>query len=221
MFGVVLPSRPVLGPAALQTVAANQFAFTFPAAPHFSHVVVFLLPDSALPADMLAGIYIQFPASKGSTAPPEFKLLGALSAAKQSAIFRVSASKNTPSGQIIGEVSELDMDPEADSQVTGLQGNVTVGISVEPAAALQPQLLALQQQQQLVLASKPSTTIAVSGSPVSTSVLAQRIAKNAFNFLSGFAGGDEKVPLKSFENWWKKFQSRVESDPGFLERDSD
>jgi len=31
--------------------------------------------------------------------------------------------------------------------------------------------------------------------------------------------GDEKVPLKSFEEWWKKFERRVEADPGFLERE--
>jgi hypothetical protein len=52
--------------------------------------------------------------------------------------------------------------------------------------------------------------------------LAQRIIKNAFNFLAGFsgtAGQVEVVPLKAFEEWWRKFEGRVRSDPGFLERD--
>jgi hypothetical protein len=56
----------------------------------------------------------------------------------------------------------------------------------------------------------------------STLVLAQRIIKNAFNFLasfSGAAGQVEVVPLKAFEEWWRKFESRVRSDPRFLERD--
>jgi hypothetical protein len=55
-----------------------------------------------------------------------------------------------------------------------------------------------------------------------TLLLAQRIIKNAFNFLASFSGnvngGVEVVPLKAFEEWWKKFEGRVRSDPGFLER---
>jgi len=52
--------------------------------------------------------------------------------------------------------------------------------------------------------------------------LAQRIIRNAFNFLasfSGTAGTVEVVPLKAFEDWWRKFESRIRSDPGFLERE--
>jgi hypothetical protein len=66
-----------------------------------------------------------------------------------------------------------------------------------------------------------SRTETVPGQP-STLVLAQRIIKNAFNFLAGFsgtAGQVEVVPLKAFEEWWRKFEGRVRSDPGFLERD--
>lgn len=67
-------------------------------------------------------------------------------------------------------------------------------------------------------------------------LVAQRIAKHLFNFLSSFATqnlpvgvmtlGQLKpdttfVPLKTFEDWWVKFNHKVESDPGFLERESD
>ena len=67
-------------------------------------------------------------------------------------------------------------------------------------------------------------------------VIAQRIARNLFNFLGGFVtenlpagtvalGGvrveGTYVPLKAFEEWWGKFNHKVESDPGFLERESD
>jgi hypothetical protein len=58
--------------------------------------------------------------------------------------------------------------------------------------------------------------------PPSTKLLAQRIIKDAFNFLASFAGGrsgQEVVPLKSFQDWWTKFERRIENDPGFLERD--
>ena len=70
----------------------------------------------------------------------------------------------------------------------------------------------------MVLAAKPQQK-------PDTIVLAQRIIKNAFNFLASFsgnvAGGIEVVPLKSFEDWWKKFEGKVKHDPGFLERDGD
>ena len=67
-------------------------------------------------------------------------------------------------------------------------------------------------------------------------VIAQRIAKNLFNYLSSFASANlppgvmalgglrvdtTYVPLKAFEDWWGKFNRKIETDPGFLERDSD
>jgi hypothetical protein len=48
-------------------------------------------------------------------------------------------------------------------------------------------------------------------------VLAQRIIGNAFNFLASF--GSDTVPLKAFEEWWKKFERKIEADPSFLERE--
>jgi hypothetical protein len=60
---------------------------------------------------------------------------------------------------------------------------------------------------------------------MSTKVLAQRIIGNAFNFLASFAAGDssgrgtEVVPLKAFQDWWTKFERRVNLDPTFLERE--
>jgi len=67
-------------------------------------------------------------------------------------------------------------------------------------------------------------------------LIAQRVAKNLFNFLSSFATqnlppgvmtiGELRpdatyVPLKIFDDWWGKFNHKVENDPTFLERDSD
>ncbi|KAI7114770.1 hypothetical protein KC352_g34547, partial [Hortaea werneckii] len=48
-------------------------------------------------------------------------------------------------------------------------------------------------------------------------VMAQRIIGNAFNFLASF--GSETVPLKAFQDWWTKFEKKVELDPSFLERE--
>lgn len=98
-------------------------------------------------------------------------------------------------------------------------GETQVGISVEGVDAIRAQLEALEAGKAQVGAGAGG-----SGGQPSTKVLAQRIIKNAFNFLASFSGtlgpgGQEVVPLKSFEEWWRKFERRVEVDPGFLERE--
>ncbi|KAL2418595.1 hypothetical protein ABEF91_004271 [Exophiala dermatitidis] len=188
MFGVFIPSRPVI--TEMANVSPNQFAVSFPASPPFHNVGVFMHPNNLLPPDTAAGVYMQLPGEQG------FKFLGAIGNEKPSALFRVNI-------------------PEA---MTG--GEINLGISVEPAQNIQAQMAQLQQAQQT-----PSESNAVAKRPPDTRVLAQRIIKNAFNFLSSFAGntanGIEVVPLKSFQDWWTKFEHKVQNDPGFLERDQD
>lgn len=111
------------------------------------------------------------------------------------------------------------------------QSDITVGISIEDATTVTAQLSALSSTPTLQTKS-PSSALTLShraASPTSTiptKVLAQRIIKNAFNFLASFAGtvgagGEEVVPLRSFRDWWVKFERRIENEPGFLERDGD
>ena len=60
--------------------------------------------------------------------------------------------------------------------------------------------------------------------PIQTLNIARKIIKNAFNYLSSFGmvmpgvQGDV-VPLRSFQDWWVKFEKKIEYDPGFLERE--
>jgi protein Hikeshi len=202
MFSVILPGRPCL--TNLVTVSPNQFAFTFPSYPHFSHLVVFMLPGNALPLGTAAAVYVQLPGQ------PEFRLLGAIGNEKQSAIFKV----NLP-GSAAAENGGADMGMDSNSSVNGqtAAGDINLGISVESAANIQSQLNAMRAE--------PSTSNALMRRPPTTKILAQRIIKNAFNFLASFAGGSggqEVVPLKSFQDWWTKFERRIENDPGFLER---
>jgi protein Hikeshi len=191
MFGLIPANRPCL--TNFVTISPTQFAFSFPSSPHFSHLVVFILPGNSLPPNTAAGVHIQLP---GST---EFKFLGAIGNEKPSAIFRV-----VPEPQI---------------------GDINLGISVEPAANIQAQLAALQtrtQQAQSQSPNSPTSALVVHRPPPQTKVLAQRIIRDAFNFLASFAGGgggQEVVPLKSFQDWWRKFERRVENDPDFLERE--
>lgn len=136
---------------------------------------------------------MQLPGEQG------FKFLGAIANEKPSALFKVNLPGNPV--QTGGE-------------------EINLGISVEPVQNIQVLLAQLQQQTSHGVGGGAKT-----GAAPDTRLLAQRIIKNAFNFLAGFAGntanGVEVVPLKSFQDWWTKFERRVQNDPGFLERDED
>jgi protein Hikeshi len=101
-----------------------------------------------------------------------------------------------------------------------------LGISLEPLGAIDAQVQTLH----------PPSTMAVGRPLPPLSLIAQRIAKNLFNFLGSFATqnlppgvmtlgelrpNSTYIPLKAFEDWWSKFNHKVENDPGFLERESD
>lgn len=119
----------------------------------------------------------------------------------------------------MGDGGEIDMDVSDSGPIGGV---VTLGISIEPASSV------AQQMAQLKVSSQSMALVPVQKKP-DTLLLAQRIIKNAFNFLASFSGNVqgspgnqvEVVPLKAFEEWWRKFEGRVRSDPGFLERVQD
>jgi hypothetical protein len=217
MFAVVVSGRPVI--MAFDKISDTQLLFTIPASPPFNHLVVFALPGTILPDGAAAAVYCQIPPSN------EFKLLGALANDKQSAIFKIrtTSSGNTASG--IGAVDEDAMVDEGISSAAGASGgNIILGISLEPAAQVATALANLKASQSTSLTGLEMVrrSPATPAPPVSTKILAQRIIANAFNFLASFssggAAGQETVPLKSFQEWWKKFEGKIERDPSFLER---
>jgi hypothetical protein len=218
-FGLIVPSRPVVIAPAIQSLSPTQFLCPLPSSPHFSHIVVFLLPGNVIPLTHSAAVYLQFP---GSSA---FTLLGALDNEKQSAVFKVTGFGDaaTTINGTADAVVEIDMDAPSDQPPTSTTlppGDFTLGISIEPAASIAAQLASVKAAP----AEGTSTALTLARRPPTTKVLAQRIIKNAFNFLASFAGGaggSEMVPLKAFQEWWVKFERRVENDPGFLERDVD
>lgn len=211
MFGLVISGRPVI--TNFQTVSETQLACQIPSEPTFNNICVFLLPGQQLPDGSAAAVYVQLPnASQGS-----FKLIGAVANEKPSAIFKVNL------GASVNGKSE-DRDAMLDEgTINGAGGMVCVGISLEPAQQVASNLAASKlpnaaapsgaNMTELVRYSAPKPQ----GSPVPTKVLAQRIIQNAFNFLSSFGSGDS-VPIKAFQEWWTKFEKKVERDPGFLER---
>lgn len=220
MFGVIISGRPCL--TQFDTISPTQAQLTVPSSPPFGHIVVFMLPGATLPEGQSAAVYIRVPPST------DFKLWGELSNAKQSAIFKI---RNTSAAGGSNDIGAIDNDAmvDEDAAATGgpkQSGNaepITIGISIEPsaqvAAALAAQKASAIPKTGLELVRH---TPVATPSQVSTKVLAQRIIANAFNFLASFssggAGGNEVVPLKSFQEWWRKFEKKVEMDPTFLER---
>ena len=210
MFGLIISGRPV--DAAPQAITESQFAFRIPPVPSFSHIVVFLLPGTQLPDGSAASVYVQIPPSQ------EFKFLGGIGPGKESAIFKVSGLKNGGSNELDGDAMTDDAgQPSANTNGTVPAGaDIVVGVSIEPAAQVEAQMSSLKEPAgvpPMALVRQQSAT----GGKVTTKVLAQRIIGNAFNFLSSF--GSDTVPLKAFQDWWTKFERKVELDPSFLERE--
>ena len=211
-------------------------------------VFLVLPPDIEFPADAAAAVYIRFPGTgtgtTGGAQAQEFELLGALGRGEMSAVFRVDGPEGAGGGGVGGLVDGMmGGDDEEDEMIDDVYGTTTIspnnnanpdagsvviGISIEPAAAIAAQLAAVRgRSTALTVVQNPSssTSTAATAPPpaITTKLLAQRIIKNAFNFLASFASGtqDEVVPLKSFQDWWAKFERRIENDPGFLERQGD
>ncbi|RAH44508.1 OPI10 family protein [Aspergillus brunneoviolaceus CBS 621.78] len=207
MFSVIIPGRPCLTDIVAVDAQPNgqptKFAFTFPQTPAFDELVVFFLPGTVLPPDTAAAIYLQFPESVASSSAPQFRFIGALANERPSAVFKV----RPPAPEMAASLSSA---------------LVTLGISIEPVHAVAPQLAALEAEENHNPGSSMALTTTPVRPPISTKVLAQRIIGNAFNFLASFASSDkgqDVVPLKSFQDWWKKFERRVDMDPSFLERE--
>ncbi|KAF2855626.1 DUF775-domain-containing protein [Plenodomus tracheiphilus IPT5] len=206
-FGVIVSGRPVLADA--QVVSQTQFAFQIASQPSFSHIVVFLLPGITLPDGTAAAVYAQLPGAS------DFQLLGAIANEKPSAIFKVNNKAGGPAGGGLGDADAM----VDDAALNGNTAPLALGISVEPAQ----QVAAALEQKKLQDAAVSTgvvqgTEVVLRGQgSVTTKVLAQRIIKNCYDFLTSWGTGDT-VPLKAFQAWWTKFENKIERDPGFLER---
>lgn len=210
MFGVIVSGRPVLTDA--QAVSQTQFAFQIPSTPSFSHIVVFLLPGTTLPDGTAAAVYAQLPNTT------EFKLLGAIANEKPSAIFKVNNKAGGPAGGGVGDDDAM-VDEGTPAAADGAAPALALGISVEPAAQVVANL-EQKKAQDAAASAVPMTggELVLRGqNTMTTKALAQRIIKNCYDFLTSWGTGDT-VPLKAFQAWWTKFESKIERDPGFLER---
>ncbi|KUI68956.1 hypothetical protein VM1G_04137 [Cytospora mali] len=208
LFGLVPAGLPVITQPT-ETLSQTSLVYAIPTAQKpFSHVVIFLLPGVVLPENTAAAIYLVTPPDRAQGQEvPTSRFLGGVGPGKESAIFKLH---NENSG-----------------------GQVILGVSIEDAGSVAQRITELQAARSssgggggggggAFDGHSSSLALVPARQQPSTLVLAQRIIKNAFNFLSSFsgqAGQVEVIPLKAFEDWWRKFEGRLRSDPGFLERD--
>lgn len=217
LFGI-LPTglAPITTPSASPT--PTSFLYTLPSRPRpYNHIAVFLLPGTALPPDCAAAVYLLLPSSAQDSADPHFKFLGAIGEGKESAFFKIGGLVGS------GEGGALD-----GAGVEVAQAELTLGISLESTSAVAAQITQQQQQQQQQSQASGGTPSSKAGASAPTELsreakvgMAQKIIRSAFHFLASYSGnlqnGVEVVPLKAFEEWWRRFEGRVRSDPGFLE----
>lgn len=218
----ILPSSfpPLTVPTAVPS--PTSYIYTLPTARSFSHIAVFLLPGIELPPNTAAAVYISLPSTAAQPAGVDFKFLGGIGPGKESAVFKISGllegNAGGPQGMGGGGMPEI-----------------TIGISIESAEEVGAKMSALTSTNANTnSATSTSTALVPHGASSSVSAppnqadtvkLAQKIIKNAFNFLASFSGntanGVEVVPLKAFEGWWRKFEGRIVNDPAFLTREED
>lgn len=221
LFGIIPTGQPcITNPTSAPS--QNQLLFTLPSA-SFNHIVVFVLPGVTLPPDTAAAVYLALPQQPtlAQNATPSFRFLGGIGPGKESAIFKVNSG---------GHDNESASNSDLGVKVSG---ELIIGISIEPSTSVTQQMSASSSKPPASTINEPSTALVrIENDKNRTLILAQRIIKNAFNFLASFSGnvpvpgangvqGMEVVPLKAFEDWWKKFEGRVRNDPAFLEKETE
>ncbi|KAK7062807.1 hypothetical protein VNI00_000300 [Paramarasmius palmivorus] len=200
MFGCCVAGR--LLQTNLQQVDETHALFELPNASTINHVCVFLLGTIPFPDGYGATVHFHWP-GKG------FQLLGMLSNEKPSAIFRLRGSFSSSTSYGAFSTSNTPIVDNA-ADVTAI-----LGLSIEPLPQIQAQVAALPST-----LARPQADIAKN-----PTLLAERIVKHLFNYLSSFSGGgalspEVPVPMGVILKWYENFMSKIRnSGVGFLERE--
>ncbi|KAJ7481833.1 hypothetical protein FB451DRAFT_1237291 [Mycena latifolia] len=200
MFGCCVAGR--LLQTNLQQVDETHAVFELPAASAINHVCVFLLGTVPFPDGYGCTVHLYWP-GKG------FQLLGMLSNEKPSAIFRLRGTF-TPQG-----ASAAHSALSSSAGPAPMEDTAVLGLSIEPLTLIAAQL--------------PSSGTVAKAEPQplrDPTLLAERIVKHLFNYVSGFTGGgvgpDVAVPMALVAKWYESFIGKVRNGGvGFLERGED
>ncbi|KII91494.1 hypothetical protein PLICRDRAFT_38256 [Plicaturopsis crispa FD-325 SS-3] len=201
MFGCCVAGR--LLQTNLQQVDETHALFELPAAGTINHICVFLLGTVPFPDGYGATVHFFWP-GKG------FQLLGMLSNDKPSAIFRLR-------GTFSADATSANPTAFTNTVSGGAGDNVTavLGLSVEPLSTIEPQIATLH-----------SALVRPGSDPSKDpTLLAERIVKHLFNYISGFVPGgtvspDAMIPMSVLARWYDSFLGKVRAGGiGFLSRE--
>lgn len=136
-------------------------------------------------------------------------LLPRLSNDKPSAIFRLRGtfSSQTTKSALFANGAPGMFDPTAPADVTAI-----LGIAIEPLSTIEAEMAALPNAVARPANAQPDATL-----------LAERIVKHLFNYVSGFMGGgpvtpESFVPMAMIARWYEVFIGKVRNTGiGFLE----
>lgn len=207
MFGCCVAGR--LLQTNLQQVDETHALFEIPAAEKVNHLCVFLLGTVPFPDGYGCTVHFFWP-GKGS------QVLGMLSNEKPSAIFRLRSTFSTPA-------SGMSTPSAFTSAASSTTGDVTaiLGLAIEPLESVLVQVAALPAHAINSTLNSASSSVT---RPFDPTILAERIAKHLFNYVSGFVGldnvgPDSLIPVGLVARWYENFTSKLRTaGVGFLER---
>ncbi|EDO36337.1 predicted protein [Nematostella vectensis] len=192
MFGCVVSGRLVQTDA--QQVGPTQVVFNLADAESIHHVVVFLTGTVPFPDGMGGAVFYCYPSTEG----PAWQLLGFLSNAKPSAIFKIAKVKPE-------EVVQNPFSFQQNQDHTIAQ----IGISLEP----------LDQLAQMTPASGATP------SKLNSFVeYTQKMLQNFVNYITSFAmtqsqmvpnPSESYVPMSAVQKWYSNFERKLTNDPNF------
>jgi hypothetical protein len=206
IFGLIVPGQPVITDFVPSDSSGLKFLLTLPFAINsspalISDLVIFLLPGISLPGNSGALIYWSAaPIYANATLAPNstgFEMLGALTPAKPSGVFRTGWSTNEALIQLLQQ-----------QQSSGGGVSITLGISIEPIVNI-------------------SNIPGVENNGVENrGDIAKKIALDLFQYLQSFddAGsrrGLMSVPTNIFERWYRRFEEKLGRDPSFFMKNSE
>ncbi|XP_049888037.1 protein OPI10 homolog isoform X2 [Pectinophora gossypiella] len=194
VFGLIVSGR--LVQTDFTPLTETQFLVTIPEADNINHAVVFLTGAVPLPAGTAGMVYWSWP---DPAAPPNWQLLGHISNAKPSAIFKISNLKK------LHELSEENkfMSTFGQQQICH---NAQIGISIEPENNVQLLASSVAQQAEDYV------------------TFAQKMLDNLVNFVASFTVTQEQmtltpgvlyIPLSTLQTWYQNFERRLQQNPNF------
>ncbi|XP_031571298.1 protein Hikeshi-like [Actinia tenebrosa] len=193
MFGCVVCGRLVQTDA--QQVGPTQVVFNLPDADSIQHIVIFLTGAVPFPDNMGGAVYYCFPSPQGQS----WQLLGFISNAKPSAIFKISKAKPE---DVVSNPFSLNVQQQDHTMAQ-------IGISIEPLTQL---------AQQTPVANATPTTL-------NTFVqFTQKMMESFVNYASSFSitqtqmtpnPSESFIPMSVVQKWYLSFERKLACDPNF------